>query len=574
MSDLTPHEEYQPTIVSSSAVGVTPPGMTGGMSADVSQAKVGFVGGATPKFADETGDLLRQRLMAASLMFSVILVLALIGNQINGNAPYLLIRLVVLGLMIGSFFTLRSNTRFTLSRLRIFELIVFGSVAVQVMLMMYTRIDDFLAENDPLSVVAGLHGFMAAWSIIILGYGIFMPNDWKRAAIVLTPMVLAPYIVQALLGWQNDQLAVAMKADHMGSPVPFPVVAALMAIYGTHTINAVRREAFKARQLGQYHLKEKLGEGGMGEVYAAEHRMLKRKCAIKLIRPESDSDIVAISRFEREVQSTAKLSHWNTIEIFDYGRTDDGTFYYVMELLPGLSLDQLVRRFGPLPASRVIFLLLQACQALEEAHGVGLIHRDIKPANIFSASRGGSHDVVKLLDFGLVKTEQEEAGDNPLDSPTGGFSGSPLYMAPEQAADYEQADARCDIYALGAVAYFLLTGRPMFQGRNPIEILMAHARQPVVPPSQIIDSVPDDLQKVVMRCLEKRPEDRFQDVISLESALANCAASGDWNRDLANRWWKETLGSDIDYASIENDPDKTDHGIDATVDISNLPGKP
>src|SRR5256885_2896070 len=193
----------------------------------------------------------------------------------------------------------------------------------------------------------------------------------------------------------------------------------------------------------------------MGEVYFAEHQLLKRPCAIKLIRPSLSQQARVLARFELEVRATARLSHWNTVEVYDYGRTDDGTFFYVMEYLPGLSLAELVERHGPLPPERVIYLLRQACQALREAHGMGLIHRDIKPANIFAAQRGGLHDVTKLLDFGLAK-RKAEAPAMQL-SQHGSITGSPLYMSPEQASG-QRADHRSDIYALGAVAYFLLTG--------------------------------------------------------------------------------------------------------------------
>ena len=184
------------------------------------------------------------------------------------------------------------------------------------------------------------------------------------------------------------------------------MLGAFTAIFGTHTINTLRVEAHEARMLNQYRLGRKLGGGGMGEVYLAEHQLLKRPCAIKLIRSERAGDAHTLARFEREVRATAQLSHWNTIEIFDYGRNDDGVFYYVMEYLPGLSLADLVRRYGPMPPARVIYLLRQACDALHEAHEAGLIHRDIKPANLLAAYRGGLHDVTKLLDFGLVKTLQ------------------------------------------------------------------------------------------------------------------------------------------------------------------------
>jgi serine/threonine protein kinase len=265
--------------------------------------------------------------------------------------------------------------------------------------------------------------------------------------------------------------------------------------------------------------------------------MLKRPCAIKLIHPDRAGDPRVLARFEREVQMTARLSHWNTVEIFDYGRTDDGTFFYVMEYLPGLSLEDLLERHGPAPADRVIHLLRQTCQGLREAHEVGLIHRDIKPGNVFVAQRGGLYDVVKLLDFGLVKPVDENPSARL--SQEGGISGTPLFMSPEQARGLGDLDARSDIYSLGAVGYALLTGRPPFAGTNPLDVMIAHVRDEVVRPSQIQADVPADLECVILRCLSKSPEDRFHDVDSLEQALAECAAADRWTRWHAASWWRE-----------------------------------
>ena len=233
--------------------------------------------------------------------------------------------------------------------------------------------------------------------------------------------------------------------------------------------------------------------------------------------PNKATDPHALARFHAEVRATAKLTHWNTVEIFDYGSTDDGTFYYVMEYLPGLSLAELVERHGPLPAERVIHLLEQTCDALAEAHSAGLIHRDIKPGNIFAAQRGGVYDVAKLLDFGLVKPIMPTDGANL--TVAGTITGSPLFMAPEQAGSDHKPDARSDIYSLGAVAYYLLTGQPPFDSQNAIKVLVAHLHDRVVPPSQHRPEMPADLEAIVMRCLEKNPDDRFNDATSLGQCL-------------------------------------------------------
>jgi serine/threonine-protein kinase len=341
------------------------------------------------------------------------------------------------------------------------------------------------------------------------------------------------------------------------------LVAAVSAVFGTHLINTLRREAFEARQLGQYHLLKLLGRGGMGEVHLAEHRMLKRPCAIKLIRPEKAGDPQVLARFEREVQMTACLSHWNTVEIFDYGRTDDGTFFYVMEYLPGLSLEELLRQHGPLPAGRVVHLLRQACQALREAHSIGLIHRDIKPANVFVAQRGGLQDVAKLLDFGLVKPVAEFTSSRLTFD--GSISGTPLFMSPEQARGESELDARSDIYSLGTVAYALLCGRAPFEQLNPLAVMMAHSHDAVTPPSQLRGDIPADLELVVLRCLAKRPEDRFPNAESLEQALAICSAADEWTQADAQRWWQER------ELATQATRDTTDIHAEQTIRIGSEP---
>src|SRR5262245_60391171 len=249
-------------------------------------------------------------------------------------------------------------------------------------------------------------------------------------------------------------------------------LAVAVAVHGSYRIEVLRQEAVASRRLGQYQLKQCIGSGGMGDVYLAEHVLLRRPCAIKLIRSERAGDPTNLARFEREVQATATLTHPNTVEIFDYGHAADGTFYYAMEYLPGISLDELVRRHGPLPAARVIHLLRQVCGALQEAHTAGLIHRDIKPGNVLVCQRGGRHDVAKLLDFGLVQVHGLNPDGQQL-TQEGAIAGTPAYMSPEQAAAKADLDGRSDLYSLGAVAYFLLTGQPPFVRDSAVQTLSA-----------------------------------------------------------------------------------------------------
>jgi serine/threonine protein kinase len=289
-----------------------------------------------------------------------------------------------------------------------------------------------------------------------------------------------------------------------------------------------------ALRLGHYLLQRRLDRGGMGEVYLAEHVLLRRQCALKVIRPEHAGETKALQRFEREVRETAKLTHPNVVQIFDYGFTGT-TFYYVMEYLPGLNLEDLVRENGPLPPARAVYLLRQVCGALQEVHKRGLTHRDIKPRNILVCERGGLHDVAKLLDFGLVLVQGLPGKTSPMDTD---IAGTPAYMAPEQWRG-ETEDGRADIYALGAVAYFLLTKQPPFRGRSVAELRKAHLHEEPEPLTRHWPELPGDLVHVVLRCLAKDPSQRFPDAHALESALGACRLSPPWDEEAAANWWRD-----------------------------------
>lgn len=412
--------------------------------------------------------------------------------------------------------------------LRALELVIF---AVPAAFMAYLQYLDMTACAE--------HGFLpspaAGWLVLIFTYALFIPNNWPRAAVIIGSLAAVPVSLAAWLVLTHEACShVADNGSFISALGLVMTLSAVAAVVGVHTIGGLRHQAFEARQLGQYRLRKRIGSGGMGEVYLAEHQLLKRPCAIKLIRPEKAGDPLVLARFEREVRSTAKLSHWNSIDIFDYGHASDGTFYYVMEYLPGMNLSQMVHRYGPLPPQRVIHFLLQTCDALEEAHGIGLVHRDIKPANLFAAYRGGRYDVAKLLDFGLAKPM---SADQPSHlTQEGTITGSPLYMSPEQAIGESEPDARSDIYCLGAVASFLLTGHPPFDHDNPIKVMLAHANDE---PPDLTGAVPSDLNDVVRRCMAKDPDDRYQVVTELASALQQCDVAGEWNWATAAQWWRD-----------------------------------
>ena len=369
-------------------------------------------------------------------------------------------------------------------------------------------------------------------------YGTLIPNPASVAARLLAAMFLGPVAVRSLLLLHPDVAPIVGQlggAEDIGANGMYLAIGMALAIYGSFLTNGLRTELDRARELGQYRLVRKLGEGAMGEVYLAEHQLLKRPCAVKLIKPGAGPDPIALARFEREVQSAARLAHPNTIEIYDYGRTDDGTFYYVMEYLRGLSLFELVRRAGPLPPGRVTYLFRQICAGLAEAHALGLVHRDMKPANVLVAVRGGESDVAKILDFGIVKLTRDPGAPELTVDQT--IHGTPMFMAPEQAMGDSALDARADIYALGGMMYFALTGRPPFGGASPIAVMIAHVRDLIVPPSRHRPDLPEDLERVVLRCLEKQPGGRFPTVKALGEALGACQSAADWGPDRADAWW-------------------------------------
>jgi serine/threonine protein kinase len=292
-----------------------------------------------------------------------------------------------------------------------------------------------------------------------------------------------------------------------------------------------------AQKLGQYTLLEKLGSGGMGTVYKARHAFLRRPTAVKLLNPETISD-TAIARFEREVQLTSGLTHPNTVAIYDFGRTEGGVFYYAMEYLEGVNLDDLVKRYGPLPEARVLYILRQICASLAEAHAAGLVHRDVKPANIFLTLRGGQHDVVKVLDFGLAKLASDSREVDLTSTNT--VAGTPLYVSPEAITEPERIDARADVYGIGAVGYFLLTGSPVFTGSSATDICLKHVREVPEPPSlKTGQAVSPALESLLLCCLAKSPDERPQDAADLLRLLESCPVLGCWTTTDAARWWTD-----------------------------------
>jgi serine/threonine-protein kinase len=396
--------------------------------------------------------------------------------------------------------------------------------------------------------VAGMAMLMAIRAALI-------PSRPRRT-IALTVMFAAPMVIGTSLLVPVAGGGLAWRsADSLAYPW-LPVNAVMMwgfAIIASTVISSViyglRTEAREARRLGQYVLERKLGEGGMGEVYLARHGMMRRPSAVKLMRANQDGEM-HLRRFEREVQLTARLTHPNTITIFDYGRTQDGVFYYAMELLDGATLQRIVAIDGPQLPGRVVRILTMLCGALHEAHAIGLIHRDIKPANIMLCTQGGEHDVVKLLDFGLVKEFEVDRDVGLTGANT--ILGTPKYMAPESILPPHNADARSDIYALGAVAYYLLAGTDVFTGKSLLEICTQHIHQQPQPLSARGVTIPADLEALVLSCLSKDPNERPQSAAELRRRLETCTVEP-WDSDRALAWWlqhKAELNAADDAATI------------------------
>jgi eukaryotic-like serine/threonine-protein kinase len=384
--------------------------------------------------------------------------------------------------------------------------------------------------------------------------------SWVTVGILIYAMISpAPpraMLVGALIAASMDPLAytVAYLAGAPVASVPYALMltlpnycCAVVAVLPSRLLYRLGRRLDEARELGSYHLIERLGQGGMGEVWRARHRLLVRSAAVKLVRPDvlgaqNQTEARAmLRRFEREAQATASLGSPHTIDVFDFGITKEGTFYYVMELLTGRDLESLVREFGPVPADRAIFLLRQACHSMADAHARGLVHRDIKPANIYVCRMGLEYDFVKVLDFGLVKM-RPQAGLSATVTMDHGTTGTPAYMAPEIAMGNSDVDRRADVYALGCVAYYLLTGQLVFEADTPMKMIMKHvSEQPVAPSERTELPIPKELDELVLACLRKNPDERPQDAESLFAMACNCGCGVFWDQAAASRWWETHL---------------------------------
>jgi eukaryotic-like serine/threonine-protein kinase len=502
-------------------------------------------------FDEELRQLLRSRLILAHLLgLAFVAMISALSFVVTGvdedpthrpdqGTPWLFVPL--LAQCLAGAAVLWRSPRMSLRSLRRWELAHFAAAAAFWGLYRFELLAQVAGGPNPSSLAIGSAGGLTLFPLItlILAYGVLVPNSRRRSLLGVAGLTAVPFAavaaavaVSPALGWPHFVTLVVQAAANLVFPAAIAVFAAIRAA-------ALQRRAFeaerRAEQIGQYALKRKLGEGGMGEVWLAEHALLKRPCAMKFIRADLAAHPATAARFAREVQAVTGLTHPNTVRVYDYGRAEDGSFFYVMEYLDGPTLDALVRANGPLAPARAVYLLQQLCGALEEAHAAGLVHRDLKPGNVIVAALGGQRDVAKLLDFGLVQDLSAEVDDRL--TRTGTILGTPAYMSPEQAAGESAVDARGDVYSLGAVAFFALTGRPPFQGKALGQLLAAHRSE--MPPAlaDLRPDVPADLAAVVARCLAKDPKDRFLSAADLGRALSECPCAADWSAARATDWW-------------------------------------
>ncbi len=379
--------------------------------------------------------------------------------------------------------------------------------------------------------------------LVVVLFPLILPGPPRRMLVAaIAAAAMSPLALLLLHQWGK----VTANSEDVVRAILAPGIAVVFAYMGARVVYGLGRAVLAARELGSYRLEERLGAGGMGEVWRARHRMLARPAAIKLIRAPAGADgdgprVISpelTHRFEREAQAIASLRSPNTVNLYDFGVADDGALYYVMELLDGLDADSLVRRFGPIPYARAIYLLRQLCHSLAEADARGLVHRDVKPANIFVCRYGEDCDFVKVLDFGLVKVLAEAQPPEHAGSRADVIRGTPAFMAPEQVLGTTPPDGRTDVYGTGCVAYWLLTGRLVFEADTTLALLMQHVHTAPTPPSARTElPIPPALDELVLSCLAKDPGARPASARELARRLAGIPGGDAWTADQALAWW-------------------------------------
>jgi len=492
-------------------------------------------------FQDEQLELLWKR---CRLLFLTGLVLSLIGFGIGWLLPSLdpslqsslepyrwateaLLHAVSFAVALGLLYLLCSRDR------QYLHAVAFGTIAFNIVLDIYNT----LAFHPATDAYFGV-------SLLLFLSAAFIP--WRPSYQIALAATAAIWflalqgILYALLAeypafWVERGGAEAFRNHTSWGVVSLAILGGTSALI-SRTLYTLTKSAHKAKRLGKYLIHEEIGEGGMGQVFFAQHSLLCRPTAVKVMQPGDGDQAQALARFEREVKLSATLTHPNTITIYDVGRTPERSLYYAMEYLDGLDLQALVERFGPVKPERAVYILKQACGSLAEAHSRDIIHRDIKPSNIFLTRRGGLYDYVKVLDFGLAKQITSDTAS--AITKTGLLFGTPRYLAPETVYGSEKVDGRSDLYCLGGVAYWMITGQPPFPGGSSVEVVIDHVKTIPKRPSEVCElPIPAQLEAVVMKCLEKKPDDRYQTAGELEAALDAVPFDTVWSRKKAEEWW-------------------------------------
>ena len=497
----------------------------------------------------DTRLLLQARLKLATGALFVLLA-SLFGRDllIGGGASRNDVSGFLLLLLAAALVALYRGKNLSLGQLRMVELVVFGVPAFRIASDNYFQILRMARLADAAMVLAEMQSTTMLFFALITFYGMFVPNSVRRASVIIGTYGVVFIALLPIMSFHDPQawqfIWQVVDFEQRSGMVLMILFGVGISVTASSIIQTLRAEVIEAKQMGQYRLVELIGKGGMGEVWRAEHALLARPAAVKLIRPEvldPDDPVRAesmIRRFEREAQNTANLRSVHTVELYDFGITESGTLYYVMELLDGVDLETLVNQEGPLSAARARFLLMQVCDSLAEAHEKGLVHRDVKPANVLACRLGGAYDFAKVLDFGLAKQREPDAGSHEAKLTREGMViGTPAYMPPETATK-GISDARSDIYALGCVMYWMLTGELVFEGSLAMSMVVRHVRDTPDPPSKHSElDVPAAFDEIVLACLAKSPDERPQSAVEIKRMLAELELEESWTEVDARKWW-------------------------------------
>ena len=479
-----------------------------------SRVRVGNQSGSVDRlkslFDESTRQLLWERLIIASCilatMTSVVQVLVWVNDRLSTTTT--VARVTAIACLVGVVLLLKCRPNLSLKQLRWVEIVIVAVPLMEVLFIQHQETIRLIELGKAIQVPTLMGAIGGVICLFVATYAMFIPSNWQRTAVIAFTSATLPTILTAI---QFANIEGLSEMDLPTFATPFLLYStATVATVAAHFVRSIRHDAESAREYGQYHLTTEIGRGGMGVVYRAEHRMLKRPAAIKLIHADRAASEQAIARFEQEVQMSATLSHWNTVQIYDYGRTASGDFYYVMEYLEGKTLAQRLDSDGPLNSEDAVSVVRQICNGLEEAHAKTLVHRDLKPANIFLTECGSQCNLVKILDFGLATSQARSDKDQSI-------SGSPPYISPEQIRG-ESVDGRSDIYSIGCVLYECLTGQPLFSGESLTEVLNQHLSSH--PQIRLDSAASETLVPIIEKCIAKEPRDRYENVASLQAALA------------------------------------------------------